>query len=96
LDFAEVLLPPFILAQRQRPNGWRYRQGRDLAGKATRRRIRRLGLNPESVGECPHLSGARGVSPLSWNLDDDFIEKMDFLFEKLSIFSQLVKMRLES
>jgi hypothetical protein len=23
--------------------------------------IRLLGLNPESVGECPHLSGARGV-----------------------------------
>jgi len=39
-------------------NGWRYRQGRDLADEATRRRIRRWGLNPESVGECPHLSGA--------------------------------------
>ena len=46
------------------PNGWRYRQGRDLAGKATRRRIRRWGLNPESVGECPHLSGARGAGPV--------------------------------
>jgi hypothetical protein len=46
----------------KRLTDWRYRQGRDLADKATRRRIRRWGLNPESVGECPHLSGARGVS----------------------------------
>jgi hypothetical protein len=46
-----------------------YRQGRDLAGKAIRRRIRPpaprswrgWSQNPESVGECPHLSGARGV-----------------------------------
>lgn len=43
------------------PNGWRYRQVRDLAGKTTRRRIRRWGQNPESVGESPHLSGGRGV-----------------------------------
>ncbi|MDO9130144.1 MAG: hypothetical protein Q7U34_09790 [Anaerolineales bacterium] len=42
-------------------NGRRYRQGRELADSAARRRIRRLGLNPESVGESPHLSGARGV-----------------------------------
>ena len=47
--------------QRQPPNGRRYRQARDLADKATRRRIRRWGRIPESVGECPHLSGARGV-----------------------------------
>jgi len=32
-----------------------------IGGKTTQRRIRRLGLNPESVGESPHLSGARGV-----------------------------------
>jgi hypothetical protein len=43
------------------PNGRRYRQGRDLAEKATRCRIRRWGQNPESVGECPHLSDALGV-----------------------------------
>jgi len=42
-------------------NGRRYRQGQDLADKATRRRIRRWSRLPESVGECPHLSGARGV-----------------------------------
>ena len=54
----------------QRPNGWRYRQARELAEKATRRRNRFLGLNPTSVGESPHLSGARGVSPR-------------FLFEKV-------------
>jgi len=37
-------------------NGRRYRQGRELAGKTTRRRIRRWGLNPESAGRartCP-------------------------------------------
>ena len=44
-------------------NGWRYRQVRDVADKAARRRIRRLGLNPESAGKAPHLSGARGVGP---------------------------------
>jgi hypothetical protein len=43
------------------PNGWRYRQGRDLAGKTTRRRIRLLGLNRGSAAKGPHLSGARGV-----------------------------------
>jgi hypothetical protein len=42
-------------------NGKRYRQGRELADKATKRQIRRWGQNPESVGESPHLSGARGV-----------------------------------
>jgi hypothetical protein len=46
---------------KETPNGRRYRQGRDVAGKAARRRIRRWGKNPESVGERPHLSGARGV-----------------------------------
>ena len=51
------------------PNGRRYRQGRELAGKATRRRIRRWELNPESVGESPHLSGARGVGQV---LQDGF------------------------
>ena len=45
-------------------NGLRYRQGRELAEKATRRRIRRWGRFPESAGSAPHLSGARGVSPL--------------------------------
>ena len=47
------------------PNGWRYRQGRDLAEKATRRRIRRWGRLPESAGKAPHLSGARGVGRVS-------------------------------
>jgi len=46
------------------PNGRRYRQARDLADKATRRRIRRWGQNPESAGNAPHLSGARGVGLL--------------------------------
>ena len=46
---------------REQPNGWRYRQGRDLAGKTTRRRIRRLGPLPWKCGRGPHLSGARGV-----------------------------------
>jgi len=45
------------------PNGWRYRQGRDVAGKTARRRIRHWGRFPESVGSRPHLSGARGVGP---------------------------------
>jgi hypothetical protein len=53
-----------IYERRQRANGWRYRQGRELAGKAARRRIRRLGLNPWKCGRGPHLSGARGVGPL--------------------------------
>jgi len=44
------------------PNGLRYRQVREVARKTTRRRIRRWGRISESVGECPHLSGARGVS----------------------------------
>ncbi len=42
-------------------NGWRYRQGRELAGKTTRRRIRRWGQSPKSAANGPHLSGARGV-----------------------------------
>ena len=62
------------------PNGRRYRQGRDLADKATRRRIRRLRLNLESVGERPHLSGARGVSPLL------AIVRTAFIFGFLSLF----------
>jgi hypothetical protein len=45
----------------QQPNGWRYRQGRELAGKPTRRRIRGWSQRPESAGKAPHLSGARGV-----------------------------------
>jgi len=45
-------------------NGWRYRQVRDLAKKTTRCRIRRCGRIPESVGESPHLSGARDVGLL--------------------------------
>ena len=40
-----------------------------MAEKATRRRIRRWGRDPESVGECPHLSGARGVGQI---LQDGF------------------------
>ena len=56
------------------PNGRRYRQGRDVAGKATRRRIRRWGLNPESAAERPHLSGARGVGQV---LQDGFELKFD-------------------
>ena len=42
-------------------NGWLYRKKRALAGKTTRRRIRRWGRFPASAAECPHLSGARGV-----------------------------------
>lgn len=38
-----------------------YRQVRDLADKATRRRIRRLSSFPESAGKAPHLSDARCV-----------------------------------
>jgi hypothetical protein len=52
------------------PNSRRYRQGRDLADKATRRRIRRWGRDLESAAERPHLSGARGVGLV---LQDDFI-----------------------
>ena len=52
----------------QPPNGRRYRQGRDLADKTIRRRIRRWGCDPESVGDSPHLSGARGVSRISFIL----------------------------
>jgi hypothetical protein len=67
------------------PNGWRYRQARDLADKTTRRRIRRWGQNPESVGECPHLSGARGVGRI---LQGDFDFELDILLTFLfpSIF----------
>jgi hypothetical protein len=54
-----------------------------LAGKATSRRIRRLGLNPESVGERPHLSGARGVGQLFCLLG----YPASNLFKKLSAFS---------
>jgi hypothetical protein len=50
------------------PNGRRYRQGRDLADKTTRRRIRRLGLNPESAGAartCPvHAVLGRFCKPI--------------------------------
>jgi hypothetical protein len=46
---------------KQPPNGRRYRQARELVNKTTRCRIRRWGRFPESVGECPHLSGARSV-----------------------------------
>jgi len=42
-------------------NGRRYRQARELADKAIRRRIRRLGPLPEVWRECPHLFRARGV-----------------------------------
>jgi hypothetical protein len=51
------------------PNGWRYRQGRDLADKATRRRTCRWCRSPESAGSRPHLSGARGVGQV---LQDGF------------------------
>lgn len=50
-------------------NGQRYRQARDLEEKTTRRRIRRWGRIPEGVGECPRLSGVRGVGQV---LQDDF------------------------
>jgi hypothetical protein len=49
-------------------NGRRYRQGRDVADKTTRRQIRRWGQKPESADERPHLSGARGVGQV---LPDD-------------------------
>jgi hypothetical protein len=49
------------------PNGRRYRQGRDLADGATRRRIRRWDRLPESAAERPHLSGARGVRRGFWD-----------------------------
>ena len=42
-------------------NGRRYRQGRDLADKAARRRIRRWGRIPESVGKARTCPPARGV-----------------------------------
>ena len=52
-----------------RANGLRYRQRRELADKATRRRNRRWGQNPESAGRartCPvHAVLARfSVRPL--------------------------------
>jgi hypothetical protein len=59
----------FEILPAQQPNGWRYRQGRDLADKTTRRRIRRWGQSPESVGKSPHLSGARGVGLPLWMQD---------------------------
>jgi hypothetical protein len=37
---------------------------RGIWREKARDRIRHLGLNPESVGERPHLSGARGVGLL--------------------------------
>jgi len=59
--------------RRRSYNGWHYRQGRDMAGKAARRRIRRLGPLPRKCGQRPHVSGARGVSPhlifIGMNLD---------------------------
>jgi len=45
-----------FLFRRYLPNGWRYWQVRELAGKTARRRIRRWGRIPESVGKartCP-------------------------------------------
>ena len=63
-NFGEGIANIIISLSSQRPNGRRYRQGRELAGKTTRRRIRRWGQNPESVGERPHLSGARDVCDL--------------------------------
>ena len=56
------------------PNGRRYRQARELAGKTTRRRIRRWGHFPESAGNAPHLSGARGVGQV---LQDGFDFDLD-------------------
>jgi len=50
-----------VLRSISRLNGRRYRQGRDLAEKATRRRIRLLGPLTRKCGPRPHLSGARGV-----------------------------------
>ena len=46
-----------------------------MAGKAARSRIRRWGQSPESVGERPHLSGARGVGQV---LQDAFDFELEF------------------
>jgi hypothetical protein len=37
------------------PNGLRYRQGREVAGKVARRRIRRLGPESRKCGRTPAL-----------------------------------------
>lgn len=70
------------------PNGKHYRQVRELAEKATRRRIRRWDRVPESVGEIPHLSGACDVSLLS-RLDvcSRLVQNFDFTVDAVTQLS---------
>lgn len=77
----------FLLRQEQ-PNGYRYRQGRDLADKATRRQICRWGQNPESVGNAPHLSGVRGCSS-AFVFGQDSLLIIDLCFIPKTIYSAL-------
>jgi hypothetical protein len=63
------MLKFFSLLCKEPANGWRYRQARGLGSyKTHRRRIRHWGRDPESAGNAPHLSGARGVGRV---LQDD-------------------------
>jgi hypothetical protein len=55
LSVIEIIGKTFLF-DKEAPNGRRYRQGRDLADKATRRRIAGWGCFPESAGAartCP-------------------------------------------
>jgi hypothetical protein len=54
-------MPLLIDFLEEAPNGRRYRQGRDLAGKPPDAESAFWGRDPESAGKAPHLSGARGV-----------------------------------
>ena len=58
--FAKIFSRKYLFSDswRQPPNGMRYRQGRDVAGKTARRRIRLRSRLPESAANGPHLSGA--------------------------------------
>jgi len=63
--FPKIHTTPFL---EEAAYGRRYRQGRDAtrADKTAARDAESAswGRFPESVGECPHLSGARGVGLL--------------------------------
>jgi len=56
---------PMKMITEQPANGRRYRQGQDLAGKATKTPNPPLDRFPANAGRCPHLFGARGVKRFS-------------------------------